>query len=200
MLKKQVTIQKGFTLLNNNNIILFYQFNNISIKNWHFLKNELRKLEDINTLIIQNKIAKNIIEKLQNSKDSFLPLSTVSLKKPSFIGDLKIEKKKFHKRDCKLNNLFQGPTFLAGCNTNIELIAIYDLLKNYPNFIFVGGLYNNQNISHYTLEKLVNLNDSIKSELIQFLELKTSSICFIESHLVHKILNIVEILKRSCTK
>lgn len=188
MLKKQIIIQKGFTFLNKKPIILLYHFNNISIKNWHLLRNKLKKLEDVETLVIQNKIVK----KLQST--SVITIDKINHQTSlTFVSQEKqvLQNKNIH----ELKNLFQGPTFIIGCNTNDQLKGIFNIVKDYSNILFIGGLYNNQKISHYTLDKILKLNDSVKLELIQFLEYKKASILLLENHLISTCSNLTQILK-----
>ncbi len=216
MVKKQVIIQKGLNLLTENRIILLYHFNNVSTKNWQFIKNEIKKAEDINTLVIQNKIANEILKKIQSNTENKLLVNnklkkenqTLSVQKKGLYGknypplnelstkvDITTNKYGVQEKDHLLKHLFQGPTFVLGCKTRNQLVLIYNLLKNSFNFVFVGGSYTNQNISHHSLERIVMLNDSVKFDLIQFLEYKKLSIFLLNSHLIYSCSNLLQILK-----
>ena len=216
MLKKWLINQKGAKILNEFSILLHFQYNNVSTKEWHFLKNELKQIEEVSSLVIQNKIAEKIIEKIQDSKANSLENSNSTEKKRDYRNPIKNKIENYnhqstlshstlslnHNHDYKglvnkvdrlfifderVKNLFQGPTFLIGCNTIEQLKKIKNLMKNFSNFIFIGGVYKNQTISHYTLEKLVKLDESVKLELIYCLKSKLASLNFLKNNLSQKL-------------
>lgn len=63
-----------------------------------------------------------------------------------------------------IKKLFQGPTLLIGCNTLDQLPPVLDILKNYANYLIIGGLFENQIITHLTSKKLVGFS---KAEIHQ---------------------------------
>lgn len=276
MLKKQVFTQKGIFLFKENPIVLFYQFNNVSIKNWQFLKNEIKKSKKIEILILRNKIADQTLKKIQiknkllvNSGVGPVELcSTISLpdkqqqfengvnwnkqkkllnftkegqlatKSDEWLLQRKVEqvgsgsktsiarpskpvdspkvtsdrtlfdsgpdfthnsinKSKAEKKRCFLNSLFQGPTFLLACKTRNQLFLIHKLLKNTKSFVFIGGFYKTQKISHQSIERIIQLNDSVKMELIRFLEYKKRGIFLVNSFLLTQCRNLFNFYKIS---
>lgn len=205
MLKKQLSNHKNYHIFLKNTILLMYQFNNISSTNWRFLKHELKKELcsahadsrssqynlKINTLTTSNKITeKSINEILTQSQKSMQGLlhkeqfvknyANINIKSSSY--SLLTSSKKNKKN--KLQNLFQGPTFLVGCNTLDQLVHINQVLKSYSsNFLFIGGLFKNQQITNYTLEKIVKLCDLTEMEkyhLLYLLKSKSSFMLFLK--------------------
>lgn len=190
MLKKKVTITKGLYVFTENPIILLYHFNNVSTNSWQFLKNEIKKLEDIRIVVIPNKICNTIVEKKQTNTEKEL----------TFYNQSKIANLTFSsQKGCEhpLKHLFQGPTLVLACKTRDQLILIHNILKKSSNFIFVGGIYNNQNISHHCLEKLVKVNESVKLEFIHFLEYKKLSFFFLKNQFIIHCSTLIQILKKS---
>ncbi len=244
MLKKQVTIQKGLNILTKNPIILIYHFNNVSTKNWQFLKNKIKKLENIQCNILQNKLVEDILIKLEKNGDilekkesyylSSIPLENKLLKysksslekitskkvmglrskrvNPNQITQSQKTSNNFQKEELfskksdiisknfLLKELFQGPTLVLGCQTKDQIITISALLKklkNWYHFIFVGGLYENQLISHHGINKIVELN-TVEQQKFFMQHLKSNSCSFflIKQYLVLNSLLLLQILKK----
>lgn len=193
MLKKLLINQKGKHILKNYSIILLYHYNNVSTKNWHSIKNELKKMEDVNSLVIQNKITLSILENLESTLPKNRTLNKGNNDKSLFtvINDEEGIKKKCKKEKREvlftlkeIKNIFQGPTFLLACNSLEHLPVINHLMGNFSNFIFVGGLYNNQILSHHTLEKLIELNESVKYDFVRVLYSQIIVLLTLKHHLI----------------
>lgn len=272
MLKKQLINKKELSILTQNPIILFYHFSNVSTKNWQFLKKKIQKMStcthrvsnvaqrvkvatEINTLIIQNKIGNEILNKIQIStlnslqinkkninvlgseaseaseaskaarrvieadqrvtvavlSENNIPINLLS-KVQSFFSTKKkkiLRVKKGHlptkgllrcpisEKDNKVPNLFQGPTLIVACKTTDQLTVIYNLLKKSSNFIFIGGWYNYQKMSHLTIRKIIKINDEKfqKENLIQFFEKKKLFILKVKNHLLLNCCNLLQLFK-----
>lgn len=199
MLKKLLINHKGYKILSESPIILISQYNSVSTKNVYLLKNELNKIDGLYSLVTQNKITQKILEKIGVEKKEVPVLQKGFLRKTPSINFF--QRTNIKKRSCydKLSNLFQGPTFLLGIDTIDQLLSIKIIMKNYPNFIFVGGIFKNRILSHYLVEKLVNLGDrplqirkdSAIFELIPFFLYKLQSMLLFNEILKCGFLNLI---------
>lgn len=215
MLKKEISLQKEFNVLRKNSFLLFYQFNNVSSSKWKLIKNEVQKEGKIDHLIFQNKTAAIALQaqELQQLEEFYL-FKTKSKKKSLPKSEqehskkvlLVLEKQKLLKSgrisiDKKIKNLLQGPTFVLGCQTIEALVPIYKLLKNFSNFLFIGGLYNNQFITHYSIEKVFTLHDhngvQTKMEFIQFLNGKKDPTLFINLQYQNRCLLLIQLMEKA---
>lgn len=63
--------------------------------------------------------------------------------------------------------VFQGPTLMLGFVSLKQLQDIYEILNETPNFMFVGGLFQNQIINHLDLDKIVKLDSFVYENLLK---------------------------------
>lgn len=214
MLKKEISLQKELNVLTKNSFLLFYQFNNVSSSKWKLVKNEVRKEGKIDHLIFQNKTAAIALQAQESQQLEEFPLFKTKdiLKDPKAVQEHSkrvlpvLEKQELSKldrisMDKKIKNLLQGPTFVLGCETIKQLVPIHKLLKNFSNFLFIGGLYNNQFITHYSIEKLFTLDDhngaQTKIELIQFLNSKKDPSLFINLQYQERCLLLIQLMEKA---
>lgn len=221
MLKKEISLQKELDVLTKNSFLLFYQFNNVSSSKWKLVKNEVRKEGKIDHLIFQNKTAAIALQAQESQQLEKFPLfktKDILKDKRAKLSDPKavqehskrvlpvLEKQELLKLDRmsidkKIKNLLQGPTFVLGCETIEQLVPIHKLLKNFSNFLFIGGLYNNQFVTHYSIEKLFTLHDNngaqTKIELIQFLNSKKDPSLFINLQYQERCLLLIQLMEKA---
>lgn len=165
MLKKQINITKGVQTLMDYPMILLFHFNNVATKNWQQLKNEINKINGIQTLVVNTKLSDKVkihFSLLEKKRQEKKENSNFLLENKSALTQIEI--------------LLQGPTLLLCCKTHKQLVSIISVFKNSSHFIFVGGFYNNQYLAHTTLEKILTLSDSTKTEPFYFLEKEKYSI------------------------
>lgn len=204
MLKKKISLQKELKVLTKNSIILFYQFNNVSTAKWQYIKNEFQKIDKIDNLIFQNKTGTLVLKELAKlQKNGFIgnEYSVINFvqNKQKIIetslacDDNAKQRSLLKKKD--INHLLQGPTFVLGCKTKEHFNLIYLLLKKFSNFLFIGGIYNNQYISHYSVEKLLSLQESTKLDIIQFLEYKKNSSLFFNFQFQYNYFSLLQLLE-----
>lgn len=162
MLKRKIIYQRLQKILSKNSILFIYHYNNLSTKQWALLKNKLSKIDGINTMVIQNKIMKDIFNSSTNDTTCLKKLpnySRIDCSKETVLE--KSDIKYFtHQNIVKLQPLFQGPTFLVACNSYNQIPLITKIFQNYPNFIFIGGFLETQTITHVDLQKYLTLNTS----------------------------------------
>ncbi len=164
MLKKQINITKGVHTLMDYPMILLFHFNNVTMKNWQQLKKEINKINGIQTLVVNTKLSDKV-------RIHFSLLEKKGQEKKENLCFF-LEKKSI---STPIEKLLQGPTLLLCCKTHNQLVSIISVFKNSSHFIFVGGFYNNQYLAHTTLEKILTLSDSTKTEPFHFLEKEKSS-------------------------
>lgn len=164
MLKKQINITKGVHTLMDYPMILLFHFNNVAMKNWQQLKNEINKINGIQTLVVNTKLSDKV-------KIHFSLLEKKGQKKKENSHFL-LENKS---TTAQIETLLQGPTVLLCCKTHKQLVSIILVFKKSSHFIFVGGFYDNQYLAHTTLDKILTLSDSTKAEPFHFLEKEKSS-------------------------
>ena len=80
-----------------------------------------------------------------------------------------------------LDDIFQGPTLMLGCPIVEQLPGIYNILEQNSNLLFVGGLFENQVITHLDFKKIIKLDKSIFINLIQQCSSPMDSIFYIKS-------------------
>ena len=80
-----------------------------------------------------------------------------------------------------INEIFQGPTLMLGCRLVEQLPGIYTILEQNSNLLFIGGLFENQVITHLDFKKIIQLDKSIFISLIQQCSSPMDSIFYIKS-------------------
>lgn len=196
MVKKEVITGKSDKIFTENPIILLYHFNNVSTKNWQFVKKEIKKDKEIQALIIKNKI---VTKKLIKKKELDLVVTKNNLSHNIVelgVGNYKKEKlSKNNNLLFTLDSLIQGPTFVIGCKTEKTILVVNNLFKASSNFLFIGGFYNGEKITYTGLDKIVSLNKSIKSDLLQFLSIKRVAFSFLKLELSYNLLQLIETIQ-----
>ena len=161
-LKNKIISHNIHNFLEVNLLVLFFNYNHISIEEWRIIKSELAKIEKVSTLVVKNQIANTVIKK---SKQYF----TKDKKESTYIGSKK--KEEFEGSDTtqgmqKLSTLFQGPTFLMGITSLEKCNQVFDLTKKHKKLIFVGGLYQEQTINHLDLDYLLKVHKFVYPTLL----------------------------------
>ncbi len=147
-LKKKIIFQNISKFLEKNLLIFFFNYNHINTEEWGVIKNQLSKIKKVNTLVVKNRIGKNVIRKKNSCK-----------KRDEEIN--KIE---------KLSTLFQGPTFLIGIASSQECEPVFSVIKKQKKCIFVGGLYQGQDINHLDVKYLLKVEKGAYTDLISTLQ------------------------------
>ena len=70
---------------------------------------------------------------------------------------------------------------MLGCSMVEQLPAISTILDENPNLFFVGGLFENQVITHLDFKKIIQLDNSIFKDFIQQCSNPIDSIFFVKS-------------------
>ena len=180
-LKKQILDYKIKKIIQEFPYILFIQFNNTKPKNWHLIKHKLYKLGNINMLRVKNQVAFKILKHLnykKNFPDSTDPNIKANFLSSNSLTDYNLSNNSKH---LSIDQIFQGPILMLGCSMVEQLPAISTILDENPNLFFVGGLFENQVITHLDFKKIIQLDKSIFKDFIQQCSNPIDSIFFMKS-------------------
>lgn len=134
--KKKIDLLKTYSFFDKYPIMMFFQHNNLSVTDWSNLRTNISKITETKILITKNTIVEKVL--LDNNKNKNFSTTLT---------------------DPKIKTLFQGPNFILGCQNLEQLELIWNDLKKNSNVIFVGGLFENQIITHLDLKKLLELKN-----------------------------------------
>lgn len=180
MFKQKVFQKKIEKFFRENPIIFIYHCNNISMKNWALIKNQLSKKRDLSSLYIQNRIAIKELEFYVKEKnqhfDSINGQQQYAINLDSLL---------------ELKQLFQGPTFLLGCHSEDDIASLYHILDKNSQFVFVGGIFETQLLTHLDLKKYITGFETQSTNLTTIKKQKVSTLI----SLIH--LNPCTIVKKS---
>ena len=144
-LKKKLISHNISRFLEENLLVFFFNYNHINTEEWHLIKNQLSKVEKVNTRVVKNGIANNVIRKKNLC-----------------------EKRNYNIE--KLSTLFQGPTFLIGIKDSKECEPVFNIIKKQKKCVFVGGLYQGQLINHLDVEYLLKVEKVAYTNLLSTLQ------------------------------
>lgn len=168
-LKKKILNYKIKKIIKKYPYVLFIQFNNVTPKKWRLIQDQLYKLGIIKTLRVKNQVARKIL-KNPDSKKNVVSSSIVPSAYPTTKDD-----------SLFINEIFQGPTLMLGCSIVEQLPGISLILEENSNLLLLGGLFENQVITHLDFKKIINLDSSVFTNLIQQCSSPIDSIFFIKS-------------------
>lgn len=186
--KKQVAKFKIYNLLEKNQVVLFYHYNNTISKDWHLVKEQLLKFGQITSMLAKNKIAQKVVTSLQSSTTNPLRGSRVSTMLDNEFS----------------RALFQGPTILLGCGSLDILETVLRVLKQEKGFFLLGGFYKHRVVSCREIEKLGQMeaegklyfkfvNTIKESPLRKLISLRDHLCLSCISDVQHRLLNLLKI-------
>lgn len=146
-LKKKIISHNISKFLEDNLLVFFFNYNHITIEEWRTIKNQLSKVKKVNTKVIKNQIANNVI-------------------KNRSVCERDNRTKQFD----KLSTLFQGPTFIIGITSTQECKDVFNIIKKQKKLIFIGGLYQGQLVNHLDVEYLLKVEKLAYANLISTLQ------------------------------
>lgn len=161
-LKKTVISHNISYFLENNLLVFFFNYNHVSIEEWRVLKNQFSKIKTVRTLVVKNKIGNRIVR--QNTEEN-IHHRTIQSSLPDSLSNKKKEQS-FE----KIYTLFQGPTFLIGINSPEQSKQILNIVKKEKKLIFVGGLYQEKQINHLDVDRLLIVEKTAHASLINILQ------------------------------
>lgn len=177
-LKKQILDYKIKKIIQEFPYILFIQFNDTKPKNWRLIKHKLYKLGNINMLRVKNQVAFKILKHLNYKKNFLDPNTNVNLLNSNSLTD---ENSSNNSKHLSIDQIFQGPILMLSCSMVEQLPAVSTILDENPNLFFVGGLFENQVITHLDFKKIIQLDKSIFKDFIQQCSNPVDSIFFMKS-------------------
>lgn len=177
-LKKQILDYKIKKIIQEFPYILFIQFNDTKPRNWRLIKHKLYKLGNINMLRVKNQVAFKILKHLNYKKNSPDPNINVNFLSSNSLTD---ENSFNNSKHLSIDQIFQGPILMLSCSMVEQLPAISNILDENPNLFFVGGLFENQVITHLDFKKIIQLDKSIFKDFIQQCSNPIDSIFFMKS-------------------
>lgn len=193
--KKLLQVHQIKKHLKEKKILLFYQYSNISTRDWGILKGELlSEISSCQSSPISSPLFNNSDKVETNNHES--SISTLVVK--SKIGQLSLAKaltqvermantdnlSRCPSNDTRCAELFQGPTFLFACNSHHEMVMGCKVIEKkrdrYSNdhAILLGGLYYGKVVTHLDVAKLSSLDSSVYASFLVALENRTTSLLF----------------------
>ena len=176
-LRKKILYSKIHNILTQNSFVLFFQFNNIKLKEWISLKNQILGLENTNMLVIKNKVYYKMVSNASTFKCNYDKKYTNSVHnaEDKYTQNLAY----LVKNKQELLFLCQGPSLIIGFKSieQLEIISkilimfkynLSDTLKStttQENFIHSRKNFSYNNINLTTQNtKLVSLLTSNKKK------------------------------------
>ncbi len=163
-LRKKIFHSKIQNIISESKFVLFFQFNNVKFTDWIFLKNQIFNFQNINVIVIKNKISYKTFLNDKAKIEFFSPSNKTNLteKYVEYKNHLSIEINKnlsFNKK--KLNFLCQGPTLVIHLNSIDQCKAIYDILNQYTyNFFCTKSMHKPESFDLHKYEKsCLNINN-----------------------------------------
>ena len=199
-LKKSIYNTEIKNILTQYKFLLFFHHNNIPSEEWRLLKTEISYFHDISIKVVKNKITYEILKKLypENKQNMYLLCQG-----PNFI--IGVNSIRECKNICKILNVqglvhhssVQAPVMKKNFNSNentknntkLNLVFKKNEINtknngnsvSVPNFIFIGGLFEHKIINNLDLQKLVNLNNSVYTNLIFTVNSLTQKYLFLQN-------------------
>ena len=136
MSKQSIAFLKTQNFLQTYPIILFFQHNNLSVKQWLDLGIQLKNFQDTDILVLKNTLIENLLaEQKYSNRDNFV-------------------------------SIFQGPCFALGFSNLSQIKDILKITNQITPIFLLGGIYNNQLINHLDISKLLQLDEKVHEVLI----------------------------------
>ncbi len=164
--KTKINKMKLKTLLKKFPILVVIQHNNLTVKDWFELKQQINQLSSQ----LSSKFLLN--ERLEDSQPDLKILSIKnSLLKHVLLETLSTRGNSFD--DNLVKTLCQGPNLLIGCQSVEQLKSLFNLISTSTKYLFISCFYNNQLLTHLDLKVLLKTNLSIYQCFISCLDKKT---------------------------
>ena len=164
--KTKINKIKLKTLLKKFPILVVIQHNNLTVKDWFELK------QQINSLSPQLASDFMLNERLEYSQPNLKILSIKnSLLKYVLLETHSTQGNSFN--DTLVKTLCQGPNLLIGCQSVEQLQSLFKLVNTSTKYLFISCFYNNQLLTHLDLKALLKTNSSIYQRFISCLDKKT---------------------------
>jgi ribosomal protein L10 len=143
-MRKNITILKTTEFFYAYPIMLFFQHNNLSVKEWSRLRTHLKSYDNVSLLILKNSVIENII--VNHTSDQ---------KAMEYCENKEI-----------LQSMFQGPCLAIGCFEFSQLIKIMEIVKKNSKIFTVGAIIEKKILTHLDLKKLISLDNTVYNSLL----------------------------------
>lgn len=168
--KKKISKIKTETFLQEFPLIFLLQQNNLTLKEWFDLKQQIQELSKeasscCKILTIKNTVLKKSLEDFHCSN-----------------------LKKLENNQQILNSICQGPSFLLGCHKETLLQPLWNCIQSNPKLVFISCFYKNQLLNHLDFEILLKTTPSVYQTLLQQVDKKTELYTTLQSPLNFQLL------------
>jgi ribosomal protein L10 len=200
-LKNKVINDKINKIVTDSGFLVVYQYNNVNSKQWNELKNKLSEFKTIKSFLIKNKSIKKkkFNDHCKNTDLNENPILSLSKKdktnKRAKLTSTKSDKIVVAQKVLyHLSTFTQGPTYIITGISQEQFKFINSILKNYPNFIFLGGINLNQGfgLTHLDFNFMVQINHCPLAKLTN--EVIPTSLKQIPSVFLYKLIETVKLL------
>ena len=131
MTNQNITLLKIEKFVHTYPNIIFFQHNNLSVKQWSQLRIQLKQIKKSNLLVLKNSIIETVILEQNSSRKS------------------------------QLDNIFQGPCFAIGFLQETQLSEIIRLTQSISNIYLLGGKFNEKLLTHLDILKFLQLDKTV---------------------------------------
>ena len=157
--RKQLYQHKIKKVLNQHSSILLYQHSGLTTKRWKQLRESLVELGQTPTSAsVREQPAVAIFIKNRLARLASNPSTC-----------------KVEKGVTQEGTIYQGPMLLIGCNSHAQMVLVHNALvkqaeRNRYSLLLVGGLYYRTRLNHKDVERLLKLDQSVYTSLLNVLE------------------------------
>lgn len=168
--KKKISKIKTENLLKEFPLIFLLQQNNLTLKEWFDLKQQIQELNQKSSssckiLTIKNTILRKRLQTFDSSNlfpKNFQPLET---------------------NQEIINSMLQGPCFLLGCHKETVLEPLWNYVQSNPKLVFICCFYKNQILNHLDFQVFLKTTPSIYQKFLQQVDKKTELYTTLQYHL-----------------
>lgn len=159
MIKRNINVLKLQNFIQKYPYILFFQHNNLSVKQWDQLRQELKNLKTTDLILIKN----------------------------TYIQTLFCENAFFDTK--KLAKIFQGPCFAVGFSQQTQFKEINQKIHKFSSILLLAALFDKKLLTHLEVSKFITLDERIYSSLLGKLNQSNAFVNILENSLDFNILH-----------
>ena len=198
--RKQLHQHKVEKVLKQHNSILLYQHSGLTTKRWKQLREALVELG-------QTPISASVKEQpaVQSSavailiKDRVARLSS-DTSPCKMVAAYNSQLHKTKREEVQEATIYQGPMLLIGCNSHIHMVLAHNALvrqaeRSRYSLLLVGGLYQRTQLNHKDVQRLINLDQSVYTSLLNVIEGVSIGLMYQLTSSQHSLLSIFTTLK-----
>ncbi len=168
--KKKISKIKTENFLQEFPLIFLLQQNNLTLKEWFELKQQIQNLSQEASSCCKIMTTKNTVLKKSLDRINFSNLT------------------KLENNQEILNSMCQGPSFLLGCHKETLLQPLWNCIQTNPKLVFISCFYKNQLLNHLDFEILLKTTPSVYQTFIHQVDKKTELYTTLQSPLNFQLL------------